>query len=258
MMIAFFDSGIGGLTLLAEARKRLPNAHCIYLADTAHVPYGTKPKDNVKNYIDQSIRSIMDRNIHALVIACNTATSIAIEEIRKTYSIPVIGMEPAVKPAVAMNRSSGKRVLVVATPLTLRESKYNNLVNRVDDHSIVDSLPLPELVQYGEQLLFDGNEVEQYLRHQFSKFNFTEYGTLVLGCTHFLFFKKLLQRIIPQHMNIIDGHQGTVNRLIECMQRSDTAQLSAGPNVDFVCTDGNQSYINRMKTALSIYEQQVL
>ncbi|WP_217582160.1 glutamate racemase, partial [Lysinibacillus sp. GbtcB16] len=92
-------------------------------------------------------------------IACNTATSIAIAELRKSYDMPIIGMEPAVKPALEMNRSSGKRVLVLATPLTLKQSKYRELVSRIDDMGMVDSLPMPELVEFCEQLQVDGPQI---------------------------------------------------------------------------------------------------
>src|SRR5690606_11353196 len=104
------------ITVLNEAMTQLPHEDFIYYADTLHVPYGTKPKDEVKQYILNSIAEVMQEEVKALVIACNTATSIAISELRSLYTIPIIGMEPAVKPAVEMNRHLGRRVLVMATP----------------------------------------------------------------------------------------------------------------------------------------------
>ena len=123
MKIGFFDSGIGGLTVLSEALKRLPNHEYLYYADTVHAPYGPKPKEEVREYVFKAIEFLVNEGAQIIVIACNTATSIAVSELRQKYSIPIIGMEPAVKPAIESVENSTKRVLVTATPLTLKEEK---------------------------------------------------------------------------------------------------------------------------------------
>ena len=164
----------------------------MFYADTLHVPYGTKAKEDVKSYIHHAMETIMKEEVKAIVVACNTATSMAISDLRKAYPIPVIGMEPAVKPAVEINRSSGKRILVLATPLTIKESKYRDLVRRVDSMHIVDSLPLPELVEHCEALNFDQKVMKDYFTKQFESFDMNEYGTIVLGCTHYPFYKSIL------------------------------------------------------------------
>lgn len=256
MSIAFFDSGIGGLTVLHEARQRMPGENYLYFADTLHVPYGTKTKEQVRAYMLASVQAIMeDDPVKALVVACNTATSIAIHELRSIYSFPIIGMEPAVKPAVEMNRRSGRRVLVTATPLTLRESKYHELVKRIDDQAIVDSLPLPELVEYCERLMFDGPEIEAYFRQKFSGLRLEEYGTIVLGCTHFPFFRKALSRIVPPHVNIIDGSSGTVRRLQEMLENGGERADAPLGNVKFISSDASEDYVSKMKTALQRYSE---
>ncbi len=131
MKIGFFDSGIGGLTVLSEAIKRLPNHEYLYYADTLHAPYGPKPKEEVRGYVFEAIEFLVQQGAQIIVIACNTATSIAIEELRTKYSIPIIGMEPAVKPAIHLKDEMKKRVLVTATPLTLKEEKLHRLIQRV-------------------------------------------------------------------------------------------------------------------------------
>jgi glutamate racemase len=255
MSIAFFDSGMGGLSVLHEARKRIPDEEFIYYADTLHVPYGTKPKEQVKDFIMTSVSAIMEQPVpvKALVIACNTATSIAVQDLRKAYSIPIIGMEPAVKPAVELSRRSGRRVLVIATPLTLRESRYHELVNRVDDQSIVDSLPLPELVQYCERLQFDGEEIEAYFHRKLSNYHLSDYGTIVLGCTHFPFYRSLLTRLLPAHMNIVDGSRGTVRRLQEVVACTKVRSRPVTSPLRFISSNEDQSYVDKMKHALDIY-----
>ena len=125
MRIVFFDSGIGGLTVLKRALVAMPNEEYIYYADTRNVPYGVKPKDEVRTYVLNAADFLSRQNIQALVIACNTATSVAINDLRQRFDFPVIGMEPAVKPAIV--RNTGKKILVFATSLTLKESKLDTL-----------------------------------------------------------------------------------------------------------------------------------
>ncbi|WP_339294499.1 glutamate racemase [Paenibacillus sp. FSL W7-1279] len=253
MRIAFFDSGLGGLTVLSEAMKELPQEDFLFYADTLHVPYGTKAKEDVKSYIHHAMETIMKEEVKAIVVACNTATSMAISDLRKAYPIPVIGMEPAVKPAVEINRSSGKRILVLATPLTIKESKYRDLVRRVDSMHIVDSLPLPELVEHCEALNFDRKVMKDYFTKQFESFDMNEYGTIVLGCTHYPFYKSILSDLLPDHIRMIDGSKGTVNRLIQVL--SDNDLLSSSGNRDVTLFNSRQSmeYTEKMKKALSLY-----
>ncbi len=220
MRIAFFDSGVGGLTVLREALKLLPRENYIYYADALNAPYGTKSKDEVRLIVKKAVEFLNARGIKALVVACNTATSIAIDDLRASFKFPVIGMEPAVKPAVEKNNGHGKRVLVVATPLTLREEKFHNLVSRVDTQHIVDYLPMPELVLFAEKMIFDGEEVSDYIREQLSAFDLKNYGTLVLGCTHFPYFRKVFESIIPPGMDIIDGNYSTVRHMKNVLENN--------------------------------------
>lgn len=255
MRIAFFDSGLGGLTVLSAAMKKLPHEDFLFYADTLHVPYGTKDKEDVKSYIHHAMETIMKEEVKAIVVACNTATSMAISDLRKAYPIPVIGMEPAVKPAVEINRSSGKRILVLATPLTLKESKYRDLVRRVDSMHIVDSLPLPELVEHCEALNFDQKVMNAYYTKQFESFDMNEYGTIVLGCTHYPFYKRILTDLLPDHIRIIDGSKGTVNRLIQVLSDKDLLSSSGRQDVKLINSSHSMEYTEKMKKALSIYRE---
>ncbi|MGE7823229.1 glutamate racemase [Paenibacillus sp. NPDC093718] len=255
MRIAFFDSGLGGLTVLSEAMKELPQEDFLFYADTLHVPYGTKAKEDVKSYIHHAMETIMKEEVKAIVIACNTATSMAISDLRKAYPIPVIGMEPAVKPAVEINRSSGKRILVLATPLTLKESKYRDLVRRVDSMQIVDSLPLPELVEHCEALNFDQKVMNAYFTKQFESFDMNEYGTIVLGCTHYPFYKRILSDLLPDHIRMIDGSKGTVNRLIQVLSDHDLLSSRGSQDVKLFNSSRSTEYTEKMEKALSIYRE---
>ncbi len=238
MSIGFFDSGMGGITVLKEALKLLPDEDYIYYADTRHVPYGEKSKTEVRQHILEAAEIIADLGVKALVVACNTATSIAIKDLRAKYSFPVIGMEPAVKPAVSHNKTSGKRVLVFATSLTLAETKFHDLVTAVDRDNIVDCLPLPELVIYAENMQFDSEVIIPCLRRKLSGYDIENYGTIVLGCTHFPLFLDSFRRIFPENVEIIDGAAGTIKHLSHILHQTGNMGMGRG-NVSFYSSGNN-------------------
>lgn len=212
MNIAFFDSGIGGLTVLKTALNLLPDESYIYYADTRNLPYGIKPREEIKKYIFDSIEFLSKKNIKILVLACNTATSVAIEDLKTKYDFPIIGMEPAIKSAIRKNKD--KRILVLATSLTLKEQKLNSLINSCASNKRVERLALDELVLYAENFVFNSLKVERYIRSQFNNINFEEYGTIILGCTQLIYFKPLFRKIIPVTIDIIDGNEDTVRKMV--------------------------------------------
>lgn len=217
MKIGFIDSGIGGLTVLHQALISLPEVEYLYYADTDHVPYGTKPKEEVIQYVDEAVGFLVHQGAKAVVIACNTATSVAIDSVRAKYrSIPILGMEPAVK--VAVKKGPQKRIMIMATPLTLREEKLKNLIKAVDEDHKVDLIAMPGFVEFAEQGKFDNKEVEAYIRKELSSYNLDNYSTIVLGCTHFNYFKDTLHKVFHGRVEFIDGISGTVNHLKNILQ----------------------------------------
>ena len=209
--IGVFDSGIGGLTVLKKIINVLPNESYIYYADTKNVPYGTKPKEDVKKYVKEAVNFLVSKNVKAIVVACNTATSIAIQDLRSNYTLPIIGIEPAAKPAVE-NRGS-KKVLIMATPTTIREEKLKDLLEKLNAQDSVDLIAMPKLVEFAEKREFESNAVKEYIKKELESYNLEDYSELVLGCTHFPFFKKTLSAIFPKDTQIIDGSLGVANRL---------------------------------------------
>lgn len=235
--IGFFDSGIGGMTVLHQALRFLPNEDYIFYADTLHVPYGEKPKEEVREYIFNAVDFMANQGIKALVIACNTATSIAVDDLRKKYDFPILGIEPAVKPAVQSCEGKRKKVLVLATNLTLREEKFHNLVNSIDQHDIVESLPLPGLVQFAENFEFREEKVVPYLEERLSSFDIKQYGTIVLGCTHFPYFEDSLREIFPEEIDIISGSIGTAKNLKRILEANNQINDGSGDILFFKSGD---------------------
>jgi glutamate racemase len=211
--IGFFDSGVGGLTVLAKAIQVLPSEDYIYYADTAHVPYGEKSKEMILKYVKDAVAYLSTLDIKALVVACNTATATAINDLRAQYHFPVIGMEPAVKPALHSLDPSHKRILVMATRLTLNQEKFKALVDRYDTAHLIDAIALPDLVMMAEAGNFNIPQCRHSIQTAMGNLEATEYGTVVLGCTHFPFFRPVIQTLFPEGTPIIDGHNGTVLNL---------------------------------------------
>ena len=212
MNIAIFDSGIGGLSVLYQAQRMLPEAHFLYYADEGHVPYGEKTREQILTYTEEAVRFLIHQGADAIVLACNTATSVAAAALRERYRLPIIGMEPAVK--LALDQDDTHRVLVAATPITIKGNKLKCLVDHYDDHHLVDLLPLPGLVRFAEAGTYTGPRVHAYLSEQLAPFHLADYSAFVLGCTHFNLFKQELRTLLPPQMHFVDGNAGTVRQLI--------------------------------------------
>lgn len=210
--IGFFDSGVGGISVLKEAVKLLPNENYIYMGDSMNAPYGVKSPEEVRRLTFNMVEKLISMKVKAVVVACNTATSIAIDDLRKTYSdIPIIGIEPALKPAVE-NYGDGI-IVIMATPMTLAENKFSKLRERYSKTSNIIPMPCDGLVEIIESGNIKGEIVEEYLRNKFIDIPKERVSSVVLGCTHYPFIKDALINVINEDVAIIDGSFGTVKQL---------------------------------------------
>lgn len=217
--IGFFDSGIGGISVLSYARRRLPGADYIYYADTDHVPYGTKSAEDILRYSDAAVGFLAEQDVSAAVVACNTATSMAIAYLREKYPFPIVGMEPAVKPAAAAH--PGAEILVCATPVTIAGKKLHTLIeNNYPSDEQPDLAGLPGLVTFAENGIFDCETVCGYLETVIDRTK--NYAAVVLGCTHFGYFRDSFRELLGD-VDLIDGTKGTVNRLISILEQNGIA-----------------------------------
>lgn len=210
--IGFFDSGVGGLSVMKEAINLMPNESFVYFGDSQNAPYGIKELGEVRKLTLEAADFLLSKNVKAIVVACNTATSAAIDVLRDKYKDTIIiGIEPALKPAVKLNRKGN--IIIMATPMTLREKKFNFLMDRYkNDHNIVP-LPCAGLVEFIEQGILEGNELEKYLEDKFKPYLNEEIATIVLGCTHYPFIKETLSKVVGKNVPIIDGGIGTSQEL---------------------------------------------
>ena len=166
MPIGFFDSGVGGLSVLKEAIKLMPNENYIYFGDSKNAPYGVKTVNEVKELTYKAVEFLLDKGAKAIVIACNTATSAAVAELRKSYpNIPLVGIEPAVKPAVQLK--TGKSIIIMATPMTIKEKKFNNLISRFKADADIRPMPCAGLVEFIEAGKLHDDELKEYLKGKY-------------------------------------------------------------------------------------------
>lgn len=216
--IGVFDSGLGGLSVVKTLRRLMPRENIIFFGDSARNPYGTKTKKQVQDYSFEIVEAFSNLPVKAVVIACNTATSAAAQELRKAFAFDIVGMEPALKPAAELKTPS--KIAVWATDLTLREEKFSHLRKRFDaDHDIV-LVACPKLVQLVEHdQLQDEQLVHDTLQHYIDQSQGAEF--IVLGCTHFLFFKKQLQALLGTSAKLIDGNEGTIRHLQALLKEKD-------------------------------------
>ena len=214
MKIGIFDSGLGGLSVLNEALSKLSEHEFLYYADIKNVPYGQKSRDDILKFSFDAVKFLIENGANAVVVACNTATSVAIKELRANLSVPIIGMEPAIKKAHDLSHNDALKTLVIATPVTVNGAKLKELIANLHAKDKTELLALPRLVNFAENGEFDTKNVKSYLKEELDKLDLSKFGFLVLGCTHFNYFKDSLREILPTNISIIDGNEGTINRLI--------------------------------------------
>ncbi len=200
--IGVFDSGVGGLSTLKDIRRALPAEHLIYVADSLHAPYGDKPIAFVEQRVETIARFLHAQGVKAIVVACNTATGIAVDRLRSTFTLPIVAMEPAVKPAVRTTRAG--KVAVLATTLTLSSRRFIDLVALHGDGVEVLPQPCPGLVEQVECGDLDGPATRHLVEHYVLPLVAHGVDTLVLGCTHYSFLSPVIQEIAGRSVTVID------------------------------------------------------
>jgi glutamate racemase len=209
--IGVLDSGLGGISVLRELVKLMPGEDFIYYGDSANAPYGTRTPEEVIDLTKKDVEFLLERGAKAIVVACNTATSVAIKELRAAYEevLPVIGIEPALKPAVKAKEHS--KVVVMATPMTLSQTKFNLMMHIYEDDANIIKMPCPGLVEYIESGVLEGPVLDAYLEKQFAPYDKAEIDAVVLGCTHYPLIREVIQKHLPG-VFVYDGGFGTAKQ----------------------------------------------
>lgn len=218
--IGFFDSGLGGVSVLRQAVRLLPNENFIYFGDDANAPYGTRTEEEIRTLSLASADFLAERRVKAIVVACNTATSISIQEMRARYNLPVVSIEPAVKPA---SEAFPEGVIAVfATPATLRQKRFQALIDRLGIRDRVRVVACPDLAGLIERGDLDAPELKAYIRNRIEVLaDEPLVNALVIGCTHYTFVSSLIQkeaaRILHGACRLFDGAEGTARQLVRVL-----------------------------------------
>ena len=247
--VGLLDSGLGGISVLGEALRQLPNEDYVYYGDTANAPYGDKTPEEVLGLVHQAVERLIELRCKAIVIACNTATSVSAGKLRQELALPIIGMEPALKPA-SLLPGEGK-ILVMATRVTLALPKFQALMAQYGR----DAVPVPchglmECVERGE---LEGPKVTALLRQLLGPWLSQPVKAVVLGCTHYPFLRKAIAALFPKETPLIDGNAGSVRQLRRRLEEEGLLSNRQEPGrVTFLSSSEEPSVLQRMQTMLEL------
>jgi glutamate racemase len=246
--VGIFDSGVGGLTVLTALRRRLPAEHFLYLGDTARLPYGAKSPETITRYALQASRSLVERRVKLLVVACNTASAVALDTLRSAFApLPVIGVvEPGAAASCAASPSG--RIAVIATESTVRGKAYEQAIQARRPDALVRSLPCPLFVALAEEGWTEGPLVEaivqRYLCNLFVGPENIQPECLVLGCTHFPILAGAIQNVVGNNVTLVDSAETTAEVVAQELRNQKLLRPmnKVAGETTFLATDGPERF----------------
>ena len=248
--VGFLDSGLGGISVLGEALRVLPQENYLYFGDTRNIPYGDKPPETVYQYTHAAVERLISLGCKAIVIACNTATSVAAAQLRQELPLPIIGMEPALKPASLLPGDG--RVLVMATHNTLKLPKFQALMSLYGQNAI--PLPCSGLMECVEDGELSGPRVEGLLEGLLLPYRQENIKAVVLGCTHYPFLRQTISRFFSPDVELVDGNLGTVRQLRRRLEQEDLLSAGPGGKVSFFSSLQGGEPIRKMRQMLDMWQ----
>ena len=245
--VGVFDSGVGGISVLNALRRVLPKENYVYFSDAQNAPYGKKTDEEIMSFTLRAIDKLVAIGCKSVVVACNTATAVAIDYLRTRYTIPIIGLEPALKPA-EIAFPNGK-VLLLATPVTLRRDKFKELYEANERGNVV-CVSAPELVTFVERGEEDTVCAVAYLKHLLSEYRKIKFDACVLGCTHFPFARTAITQALGYEPVFFDGADGAARRLKSELAKQNIMNSSAEDGVVLWNEIYNSDLQNRMSSQI--------
>lgn len=234
--IGIFDSGIGGLTVTKEIVKRLPQESIIYLGDTARVPYGTRSKKVVTKFALELVNFLLKRKVKCLVVACNTISAVALEEIEKISPVPVIGVvKPAVKKAIS--KTKNRKIGVIGTQGTIQSKAYELEIKTKDPKTEVFSVGCPLFVPLAEEGLQSHKAAKLVAEDYLEEIIGAGADTLILGCTHYPLLYKTIAETVGPNVTLVDSAGPTTEELIKLLKENDLLSENNNPAYEFFVTD---------------------
>jgi glutamate racemase len=250
--IGVFDSGIGGLTVVKALRDRLPNETIVYLGDTARVPYGPKSPDTVQRYALELAHMLMQKNTKALVVACNTVSSVALPLLTRKFSVPVIGViEPGARAALQATRN--QHVGVIGTRATIRSGAYEKALRATDNNVRVSSRACPLLVPLIEEGLLDDDVTDRVIVRYLEPLLADGIDTLVLGCTHYPLLSAAIARALGGEITLVDSAENCATAVQETLDRQSLrSPTTERGELHVALTDAADNFLNVARDALQL------
>ncbi len=248
--IGIFDSGIGGISFLGQAMYMMPNEHFIYYGDSGVEPYALLPLSAVKERCLTVCDFLMEKEVKAIVVACNTATGVAISDMRKSYPIPILGMEPAIKVAVGLNLPN--KIVVMATGMALKSKAVAKLIETYGKGFEIVKLGCRDLITLVESGVIEGDAIEKAISRCFSQMDPTLISSIVFGCTHFGFLGLPVKKVLGDHIQIADGSEGTIRHLTAILQKQQLINDSTDGNPKIeIYNSGEKAYVEKSRKILA-------
>ncbi|WP_190240350.1 glutamate racemase [Pelotomaculum schinkii] len=242
--IGFFDSGVGGLSVMKEVRRLLPGEDMIYYADSIYCPYGGKPPVIIRDRVFTICDFLISKGVKLIVMACNTASITALDAVRERITVPVVGLEPAVKPAVAATKNG--KIGVLATGVTLAGERFHSLVERFGETVEVYTQPCPGLVELVEAGKLESPETRTLLARYLDPLLARGVDTIVLGCTHYPFLKPLVQKMSHSGVSVIDSGAAVARQVARLLQGCNLAADISASGREHFFTSGEQEEVQRV------------
>ena len=251
--IGLFDSGLGGLSIWSEIRKALPGESSLYIADSKYAPYGEKSSSLLLERCHTLTRFLLDRGCKLIVVACNTATTNAIEELRKAYDVPFIGIEPAIKPAALKTRS--KHIGVLATKGTLGSSLFHRTRDLHTQGIVLHERVGTGLVEAIEKGALHSSELRQLLQSHLEPLLAQRIDVLVLGCTHYPFLRPLLKELLPEEIQLIDSGEAVARQTMAVLRDAQLLAPGASEAYSAFYSSGNTEVMNAFLAEQGVEER---
>lgn len=255
--IGVFDSGVGGLTVVREIMRQLPGENVIYFGDTARVPYGSKSKQTVLKFSRQIVRFLMTKEVKAIVVACNTASALALEEMRDEMEVPIIGVvRPGAHMAVEMTKT--KSVGVIGTDGTIKSGIYTDYISRLDPEVTVVGKACPLFVPLVEEGLLEDRITDDMVERYLSELKTYNVDSLVLGCTHYPLLMNPIKRFMGESVTLVNPAYETAKELKAMLKdKGILNERKNNPYYDFYVSDGVDKFKSFAENVLPIHVQDV-
>ena len=235
--IGVFDSGLGGLTVVKEIMRQLPNEDIVYFGDTARVPYGTKSKESIIRFSIENVHVLLQHKVKMIVVACNSCSSLALDILQRTFNLPVMGViGPGAKKAVGATKN--KRVGIIATSATINSGAYTKEIQKIDGKIQVFGQACPLFVPLAEEGWFDHKVTEFVAEEYLKNIKKEKVDALILGCTHYPLLKSTFTKVMGKNVTLVDSAQEVAAGVKDFLEKNNqTRSLKAKPGYKFLISD---------------------